>query len=129
MKTTQECWQALIDGEKIIDAHGTIVELIDGTPIVSGRKDRAKLGFFHPEDWSIYTHPKWYDNIPEGGVLCWVSDRDPLPGSGNCFAMILKHSAEQGFTTKIGTVWKHATPLPKQEIQQLLDNAPDGEDE
>jgi len=69
MKTKQEFWQALIDGEKlqhISHPNGGFVKLSDGEMVdFQGRTRNFVFNF--PEEWSIYTPPKWYDNIPEGG--------------------------------------------------------------
>lgn len=115
MKTTQECWQALIDGEKLQYWSGETTCLVDGK-VIGG------WCFDSPQDWSIYKAPEWYDNIPEGGVLCrWGSDGPAL----------IMHGVDKDgwFIDKNGETYSDATPLTKQEIQVLLDNAPEGEKE
>ncbi len=74
-----------------------------------------------PLNTNIYAYA-WYDDIPEGGVLCWVCD-----GKINeklAIAIITgKHG--QGFRSATQVNWYHATPLTKEEIKQFMDTCPD----
>lgn len=128
MKTTQECWQALIDGEKlqhVSHPENGFVCLVDGAPV--DFKDRP-IGFLfdYPQDWSIYTPPKWYDNILECAAPCWVWD-DYEKRKIMMFVSRYIPGHIYPFKTTNDNSYKNATPLTKQEIQLLLDNAPEGE--
>ena len=116
MKTTPECWQALMDGETLTNGYSN-VRLNEKDELVYGDSSPASWSFARPQDWSIYTPPKWYDNIPDGGVLCWHDDG---------VSIIYNKSGMQFITHRRVTI-PLATPLTKQEIQRLLDNAPEGE--
>lgn len=63
--------------------------------------------------------PEWYENIPEHGVLCWVSDALTTP-STNSRLRIVKDVYKDGFRTMDGTPWVYATPLTNDEIRQFL---------
>lgn len=52
------------------------------------------------------TPAKWYDNIPDSGVLCWL-------GTGEVKSLTSE------------TYFAGAIPLTKQEIQKFHDNAPE----
>jgi hypothetical protein len=62
---------------------------------------------------------KWYENIPEGGVLCFCWDKYE---SDKCVDRVTAYS--DGWFVG-GESWKEATPLTKQEIQVFMDNAPE----
>ena len=118
MKTTQECWQALIDGEALKNNSGVTAYLVDG--MVFGG-----WNFKRPELWSIYTTPKWYENIPEVGVLCWCWDINKERVS---MRVVINYVPLTPYPFKVrSNEYQNAEPLTKQEIQQLLDNAPEGE--
>ena len=50
--------------------------------------------------------PEWYENIPEHGVLCWVSDTDK-----NIRIIIDR------ITVKKKNLWRYITPLTNEEIE------------
>lgn len=64
--------------------------------------------------------PEWWENIPEHGVLCWVSDIDE--NIRNIIERITFVVKEDG-AYKIRpheTRWKYATPLTNEEIERFL---------
>jgi len=110
MKNQRKIYEALLAGETLIKSYPLIAEkvkldkrdeLIDA--------DTGKLvskTFNNYADWEIYKEPKWYDNTPDGGVLCWIKGDIFLIYNNSPFANL-------------------ATPLTKQEIQVFMDNAPE----
>jgi len=60
------------------------------------------------------------DNIPENGVLCWVSDEVKNPNSDN-YLKIINHIHEEGgyFDDKY-THWNYVIPLTKEEIMSFI---------
>ena len=82
----------------------------DGTP----RWDNEILKFRRkPKE------PEWWENIPEHGVLCWVSDIDE--NIRNIIERITFVVKEDG-AYKIRpheTRWKYATPLTNEEIEEF----------
>ena len=67
--------------------------------------------------WTPYTPPKeWYEEIPEGGVLCWVSDTD---STEKCLVrrVHLYDKSEQYPYTAV-SCWRYATPILPEECLQ-----------
>jgi hypothetical protein len=129
MKSTAECYKALLGGEKLKNKSfrdkSFYVYLNDG--ILMNNRGEEDLFYFNvPELWEIYEEPKWYENIPEGGVLCWVSDTKK--DDEECIAAICHHNEKvnNSYTElDVEVGWKYATPLTKEEIQVFLNNVPE----
>lgn len=67
--------------------------------------------------------PEWWENIPEHGVLCWVSDDNCKPNSSNYMRVIItkiEKSSYFAFKDKHNVKWSFATPLTNEEIKQFL---------
>lgn len=80
-------------------------------------------GWFEEYEYRVKPEPepKWYENIPESGVLCWVSDVDPNPSRNNQLDIIISKQ-DDCFTTKteFPYQWNYANPLTPDEIKQFL---------
>ena len=69
--------------------------------------------------------PKWYDNIPEHGVLCWVGEHLPLTKNANSLRTIVEYDSDRGCgfimyrTEAIIASWTHAVPLTNEEIEEF----------
>lgn len=65
------------------------------------------------------TPPKWYENIPEHGVLCWVRG---MADDDGVLRIILYHnpSSQYPYCDNEFTTWAFAHPLSNQEIQQFI---------
>lgn len=67
--------------------------------------------------------PKWYDNIPEHGVLCWVGEHLPITKNANSLRPIVEYDSDRGYgfimyrTEAIIASWTHAVPLTNEEIE------------
>lgn len=63
--------------------------------------------------------PEWYENIPEHGVLCWVSDSNTIPNAINAVSLIVKHglNGNREYLDIRGVMWMYATPLTNEEIE------------
>lgn len=61
---------------------------------------------------------KWYDNIPEHGVLCWVNDFNKDASKEKIVEIILYFDGR--FISTNGSSWKYATPLTNEEISKFL---------
>jgi len=78
------------------------------------------------EDREYRIKPKqqeWYKDIPEHGVLCWVSDNEKQPDSRNCWARVIDlYRPNESFPFKQikERSWRYATPLTNDEIRQFL---------
>ena len=67
--------------------------------------------------WTPYTPPKeWYEEIPEGGVLCWVDD--------SCLTkeypqIVVDYEPDDVYKFKTShSGWAHATPVKPEECLQ-----------
>lgn len=78
-----------------------------------------------PGIWEPYEEPKWYENIPQQGILCWgnngtdTSDREVV--------LIVEYKPDCLFSPeyKYRTLthgWKEATPLTFEEAVNLIYN-------
>ena len=83
-------------------------------------------------DWSRYSRvteviePKWYEKIPEQGVLCWVWDDGmdicKQPSALKLITGIVgKKEHRLRFYDAIGDTWDYAQPLTKVELMQFID--------
>jgi len=120
MKNQREIYKALWDGEILIHNNNNSVKAMLGADgcLCNENGQLLNLNFMYYEDWQIYKEPKWEDNIPDGGVLCWVSDSE-RDNARRYMRTVLKKDSK--FWCADG-VWIFATPLTKQEIQVFMDN-------
>lgn len=63
---------------------------------------------------------QWYDDIPEKGVLCWVSDGNPDEKETPEIVVLFMENERKGFGGKNGDHWVHATPMTKEEVEEYL---------
>lgn len=71
-------------------------------------------------EFRIKPEPKWYDNIPEQGVLCFVSDLKDLLGFQMDLHLVLKVNGYGDYVTATNSSWKYARPVTLEEIQHLI---------
>lgn len=109
--------QAFVDGKDI-----RVTGITHPTTELRNNKQGRELVW----DWSRCTYTvftPWYENIPEGGVLCWVQDSS----NGDGYLEII-HEYEDGnghpYIATARSPWKFATPLTRAEIQVYIDNLP-----
>ena len=73
-------------------------------------------------DWMIKC--EWYEDIPEGGVLCW-SNEWSLDYKWLVLISSYNSQAVNKFYSSVsGTGFKNATPLTSEEIDELKKNVP-----
>jgi len=126
MENQREIYEALLAGETLIDDDGVRLRLNDAGILIN-----AKTGIVyswvsgHPSIWKIYKEPCWYDNIPDGGVLCWVWDKHIINKKVSKIIAVQTPS-EAGFKFISDECnWINAAPITKTEIQVFMDNAPE----
>lgn len=122
MNNQKEIYEALLAGETLIEDNGDKAVLLNGNLYDPSHNMFISRSFMAFRSWQIYKEPVWYENIPEGGVLCWIGDYGKI--IKDLPVTITKHSCS-GFTSVIGTNWVKAQPLTKQEIKVFMDNAPE----
>jgi len=121
MKNIGEIYKALLAGETLDNGEFSC-RLLDGR-LVDDEDTSIELDFSAVLSWNIYKEPKWYENIPDGGVLCWVND-GRMP-SNKHIRIITSFWPDKNHAFWAGDgEWRNAKPLTKQEIQIFMDNAP-----
>lgn len=125
MKNEKEVCEALLDGETIIYLDGDKAKLNEDGILIDPVTGNKREWFLIPRHLEIYKKPEWYENIPEGGVLCWCWDDSR---SEKMLDIVYKHSKFGFYNFSADACnWENATPLTKQEIQVFVDNVPEGE--
>ena len=120
MKNKGEIYAALLHGKIIINDGVFKAKLDDKENLISVDTGRiCDASFSSPQYWEIYEEPKWYENIPKGGILCKFKN--------NIIVLIFSYdttthkvsSAATNFSVDI------LTPITSQEIQVFKDNVPE----
>ena len=127
MQNQKEIYEALLADETLINAQFLKIKLVDGELMQVDKPSKMieHPNFAWPQVWQIYKEPKWYENIPDGGVLCWCSD-----GINTYLEKAVKYiSSSERLEVADGTYRDESkcAPLTKQEIQVFMDNAPLGD--
>jgi len=125
MKNQKEIYKALYDGETLINSNGMLAKLNEGGDLVQKEPHEYLLeAFDNSGDWQIHKESEWHENIPDGNVLCWVSD---IPNDSDATIRSVTGYCDDSthFFETLEESWVHAKPLEKQEIQIYLDNAPE----
>lgn len=76
-------------------------------------------------DFKEIIDPKWYENIPSQGILCWVWDNDMHIHRQPSAVKIIQNRigssiGEELFYDAIGDAWDCAKPLTKEEVMQFI---------
>ena len=102
---------------------------VDGKNIECTRRSEKKEEYVylkHPVwNWSRFDYrikQNWYDNIPESGVLCWVSDVDN--NAKKSASIITNYNNKLNFAFTGQYSWKYATPLTRKELELYLSACP-----
>lgn len=122
--TQREAFRMLADGKKMRGSnwedHEFIHFNVDGV-VIDQDGNVMPLSDMFIFKWQEYTEPKWYDNIPDGGVLCWA-----VGARLNNPVVVKSHDKawEQPFRTASGMHVTTAEPLTPEEIALFASNAP-----
>ena len=117
--STNEIAKAMIDGEVFYSADGDYYYEWNGKSFTDSDGDCFYVfGHFYRR---VETEVKWYDDIPEGGVLCWVWDTYQVRWEID----IIKEYNGSQFIGHTDTEWDQAKPLTKSEINTFIGNAPE----
>ena len=121
MNNQREIYEALLAGEALASPYFTVKINENGDLVHNEKNQSINLSFDAPQDWQIYKEPKWYENIPEGGVLCMCS------GVISSFPGIINRYEKENASPYVADSghYKEVTPLTKQEIEIYLKNAPE----
>ena len=126
-RTQQEIWSYLAGGgyvtygvELLGFREGTLTRLTSFGEVLY---ENYSWFFNNPQDWSIaFTQtkpdPKWYDNIPEQGILCWVKDEEEDEAK---LTTIIAYWPDSTFKFEcLETNWMQATPATLDEIANYI---------
>ena len=122
----QEIWKYLLEeeGRRVYGNNepGTTVGFNNGTLWDWKENKRSYACFIVPEVWKPYIEKQWYENIPKHGILCWVADSEEQLIAKERLKVVISYSVycSYPFTTKQGTTFKYATPLTKEEVENLI---------
>ena len=122
MKNQREIYEALLAGETLIDESNNSARLNGLGELINRINRNAPDNFLFPNQWQIYKEKKWYENIPDGGVLCWCKDGE---SDKEVTDIVTEQGSANGYFTPNLKHWIYATPLTLQEIQAFMDNAPE----
>jgi len=125
LKSTKECFQALIDGETLVGGFGTELHFNDEDELINQNEKISSHHFANYQNWHIKQeiNQDWRENIPPEGVLgyAWDSDKDDKV---KCICTDYDQSYD--FQYNCGDeAYIHFRPMTKAEIQVYLDNAPE----
>lgn len=130
MNNQKEIYEALLAGETLDNGEFSCSLNVQGD-LVDDEMDSIDLDFSDYQNWRIHKEPKWYENIPEGGVLCWICNVEVDVFPRNNVEIIKKYKQDTSdgfdFMSINCAYYKRATPLTKQEIQVFMDNVPEEE--
>lgn len=130
-KTQQEIWTYLVNGGYVL-CGSQLLGFYEGslsTFNIHGEVVFTDTPWFftNPEDWSIgfiqikpepKPEPKWYDNIPEQGVLCWCKN---LEDSEPTLCAIVGYIPEDTYKFQSNVInWKYAEPATLDELTKYV---------
>ena len=106
--------------------------------LIKAWADGAEIEYYDVTNdrWDNISVPSWHtetayrlksklidnilDNIPENGILCWVSDQTRIPNSDNYLRIVKHKDKDGGYYDDKYTHWNYATPLTKEEIRSFI---------
>ena len=111
--------QAFVDGKDI--EHYGDDEMFG---IITFNREDVKKPLWNWEMFAYRIKQNWDENIPDSGVICWVSDADEPPCK-NLIALI--HSRELSVFRQLGRnkVWRYAAPLTRNELETYMRACPE----
>ena len=122
MNNQKEIYEALSAGETLEHDDGTLAKFDSNNNLHDPKFGSLDYNFKFPDCWQIYKEPKWYENIPEGGVLCWIGDNDNSVSVG----LVIDYDPESKYKFRTRLCgWKVAKPLTFPEVNALLSNVPE----
>ena len=123
-KTTADIYKALLEGKKItshyLSTSSCYIYLKNGTLVNDADCDVA-WGLSSPESWQEYVEPRWYDNIPALGILCWVWDHDlPKEYVSLIHKKVKDLMGKEVFYETDTCFWDNAIPLTPEEVEGFI---------
>lgn len=117
-KTEEELAKALIEHRELHAKHNVLTISPNGKFIL--KKDRRSTSSLLFPEWlsvELTIKPKWYENIPGHGILCWVSNVEGRTNQKDgCVDVIQLLPSIHGRFVGRDQCWKYATPVTKDEV-------------
>lgn len=125
-KTQQEIWQYVLEGGKVRSkVSNNIYYFKDGfltkhnLENKDNREHATELHLRKADQWEKYVEPpKWYENIPEQGVLCWV-DYNNHPDI-KCMVLVKSFDGVKDVRSVDDLYYDTATPVTEEEVKQFI---------
>lgn len=112
-KNHQEMWEHLLSGGEIC---------LVSKPSVRAKMENGSVNTPYnigaPAFWMPYEKPKWYENIPEQGILCRVWDVPRIEYVHKVVSYIV--DSPFPYEDERSTCWHFAEPLTYQEAIDLI---------
>ena len=130
MKNQREIYEALLAGETLISDNDGKLRLNDAGSLINAKTGESYSWISgHPDIWQIHKEPKWYENIPEDGLLCWIATEKasifPLENTGWVVDYEPKSPYANEFVLMSGARCGSAKPLTKSEVRGFMCRASD----
>lgn len=114
--STKEVTHRMIDGERFCDKTGIIKYFYNISMEWFNTSTKANGALYCCEEKTFYEQLKWFEDIPEQGVLCWVwNDRD---GDNKSVVNITNYWDGVYFDDKLLN-WYNAVPITKEEMLRI----------
>jgi hypothetical protein len=113
----QELLEYMFQGGKVrLEDSKNIYTYENGKAVCINRRDiEVVANFSNYKEFLKYTEPKWYDNIPEQGILCWVWSSSE---SRKLLRVIRTYNGNK-FRSTLG-FWRNARPATQEEVNKLI---------
>lgn len=96
--TKIEAMNELLDGKCDAIRHKSSIYIAHDDSIINKRsKKPLDAKSLHEEEWEIIVEPKWYDDLENGPIMCWVNDGD--------VCLIVKMTDDGDFVNNFGDVF------------------------
>lgn len=115
IKSKKEALTRLMNGE-VFYYEGTKICYNEGR-VQPFRSGAEPLHYNLDEYKNWQTKQNWDENIPEQGILCWVSGTDKLEKD---LATIVTYSDGKIYRDSYACEWEYATPLTKEEALKYI---------
>jgi len=114
----KEMAELLLAGGYVQDDKGQRMELSpNGDIVFDDRNGTTKVNELLLQPSLLQPFYFWYDDIPEQGIICWVSE-DSKDSRSN-IGVVIRYEREDGYFLTPTFNVKYATPLTNEELEQL----------
>jgi len=119
----KEIYEWLIAGNSVSShRHEISIKLDSEGNQVDGNGKNLNYAFDRVDNWSkVIPEPKWYENIPVQGILCWCWDND---GNVQEVMVIKEYDANKEYCFRMNNLedgfYRNAKPLSTDEVLSFI---------